>query len=423
MSPSGRRQRKRISISRGMMVRLLLAGLFALGSGWLSIAVSGASQMRYQSPEAALRLQPRDARATATLASQALTPIRGRITPEAARRAGELARRALERDPTVVEAWRTLAIVSTRPGQSETLFRFASSLSRRDVPTQIWLIEDAVRRDDIPGALSHYDAVLRSNLGSHQLLIPVLVNATRERRIVPPLATLLRTEPPWRTPFLSALVEGAPNPDNLAQLMTMLGRPDSPEDVQLMSRSINRLVEQNAFAAASRLYLMLADRSSGGQSLRNGSFDRPNVYPPLDWQLADGAEINAEQRPAPDSGQERRLYLFASTDARGQAARQLIFLAPGSYVLSARSGRTDLPGPAGLSWRINCASAPNSLLLDQPAVPAGPAIRATSAAFRVPPSGCAAQWLTLQVAAGGQPEGNGAWVASVRIEAGGRSGS
>ena len=405
-----------------MIVRLLLAGLFVVCSGWLSIAVSGASRLRYQSPEAALRLQPRDARATATVAAQVLAATRGRVTPEAARRAADLARQALERDPTVVEAWRTLAIVSTRRGQAERLFHFANSLSRRDVPTQIWLIEDAVRRNDIPGALSHYDAALRSNLGSHQLLMPVLVNATGERRIVPSLVALLRTRPPWRAAFLSALAEGAPNPDNLVQLMTMLGRPSSPEEVQLMSRSINRLVERNAFAPALRLYLMLADRPPDGQSLRNGTFDRPNVYPPLDWQLADGAEINAEQRPAPNSGQERRLYIFASTDARGQAARQLIFLAPGSYALSARSGRSDLPGPEGLSWRISCASQPNSLLLDQPAVPAGPAIRTISAEFRVPPSGCASQWLTLQIVAGAQPEGTGAWVASVRIEPANRSG-
>ena len=69
----------------------------------------------------------------------------------------------------MVEAWRTLAIISTRPGQGEALFHFASSLSRRDVPTQLWLIEDAVRKNDIPGALSHYDAALRSSLASQQI--------------------------------------------------------------------------------------------------------------------------------------------------------------------------------------------------------------------------------------------------------------
>ncbi len=401
---------------------MLFAGLFTVCFGWLSIAVSGASQLRYESPEAALRLQPWDARATASVAAQALTATRGRVSRETARRVAELARQALKRDATVVEAWRTLAMVSTRPTQAGALFHFASSLSRRDVPTQLWLIEDSVRRNDIPGALSHYDAALRSSLASHQLLIPVLISATGERRIVPPLAELLRTRPPWRTAFLTALVESAPNPDNLAQLMILLGRPAAPDEGQLMGRSINRLVEQNAFAPALRLYLMLAGRSATGDLLRNGRFDRPNDYPPMDWQLADGADIFAEQRPAPVSGQGQRLYVNASTDARGRAARQLIFLPPGSYALTALSGRADLPAPEGLFWQINCASTPDSPLLDQPAVPTGAAARAIRGEFRVPPAGCAAQWLTLRIVAGDQPGGTEAWVASVRIEAANRSG-
>jgi hypothetical protein len=404
------------------MVRILLGGLFAVCFGWLSIAVSGASLLRYRFPEAALKLQPWDARASAGAASQILTATQGRVTPEVVRRATDLARQALERDPTVVEAWRTLAILSTRPRQAQALFYFANSLSRRDVPTQLWLIEESVRRNDIPGALGHYDAALRSSLASQQILIPVLVGATGERRIVPPLAALLRTRPPWRMAFLNALVAGAPNPDNLVQLLMMLGRPASPEEAQLMVGSIDRLAEQNAFGPALRLYQMLAGRSPAGQLLRNGGFDRPNVYPPLDWELADGADINVEQRPAPGSGQGQSLYIRASTDARGQAARQLIFLAPGSYALSALSGRTDLPGPEGLSWQISCASAPNSPLLDQPAVPAGPAARTIRGEFRVPPSGCAAQWLTLQIVSGDQPGGTEAWVASVRIDPANRSG-
>jgi hypothetical protein len=403
-------------------VRLLLGGLFAVCFGWLSVAVSGASLLRSQFPEAALKLQPWDARASAAAAEQILTATQGRVTPEAARRAGDLARQALARDPTVVEAWRTLAIISTRPGQAEALFHFASSLSRRDVPTQLWLIEDAVRRNDIPGALSHYDAALRSSLSSQQILIPILINATGERNIVPPLAALLRTQPPWRKAFLDGLVAGAPNPDNLVQLLAMLGRPASPEEQQLMGRAFDHLVEQNAFGPALRLYGMLAGRAPADQLLRNGSFDHPNVYPPLDWQLADGSNINVEQRPGQGPGEGQSLYVHASTDARGQAARQLIFLAPGSYALSALSGRTDLPGPEGLSWQISCASAPNSQLLDQPAVPAGPAARTIRGEFRVPPSGCAAQWLTLQIVAGDQPGGTEAWVASVRIEPANRGG-
>jgi hypothetical protein len=313
-------------------------------------------------------------------------------------------------------------MISTSPRQAEALFYFSNSLSRRDVATQLWLIEDSVRRNDIPGALSHYDAALRSSPSSQQLLIPVLVNATSERGIVPPLATILRTRPPWRATYLDALIAGAPSPDNLVQLLMMIGRPTSPEEEQLMARSINRLAEQNAFGPALRLYRRLAGDAPAGQLLRNGGFDRPNVYPPLDWQLGDSGDISAEPRPAQRAGERQSLYVRAATDARGQAARQLMLLSPGSYALSATSGRTGAPGPEGLSWQITCATAPNSQLLDQQATPAGPTAQTVRGEFRVPASGCPAQWVSLQIVAGDQPGGTEAWVASVRIELSNRGG-
>jgi hypothetical protein len=207
----------------------------------------------------------------------------------------------------------------------------------------------------------------------------------------------------------------------MVQLLAMIGGPASPEEEQLMRRSVNQLVEQRAFGAAVRLYLMLARGSSAGQLLRNGQFDRPNVYPPLDWQLTDSADISVDQRPAQRPGEGQRLYVQASTDVRGQVARQLILLPPGSYALSASSGRTDSPAPEGLSWQIMCANESNSPLLDQQAGPVG-AVRTVRAEFRVPPSGCSTQWLALKIVSGDQPGGTEAWVASVRIEpsAGGR---
>lgn len=406
--------------SRGLVIRLFLGLIFAISAGWLSVAISVASLMRNARPDIALRHQPWDARARAKAAENILAGTRGRVTAGTAKQVTELAREVLERDPTVVSAWRTLALLSRRPDQAATLFHFSGSLSRRDLPTQLWLIEESVRRNDIPKALSHYDVALRSSTVSQEILLPILVRATSERAILPPLAALLRTQPPWRITFLDALTSGEANPDNMVQLLTMIGRPANPEEVRLMTRSINRLVEQRNFGQAARLYQMLAGSSVAGQLLRNGRFDRPNVYPPLDWQLADSAEIRADQRPAQRSGERQGLYVYASTDTRGHAARQLLFLAPGTYVLTALSGRTDAPAPERLAWQITCANAASSSLLDRQTGPAGPAARAIESEFHVPSSGCPVQWLALQLFAGNEPQGSEAWVTSVRIEPAGQ---
>jgi hypothetical protein len=99
-----------------------------------------------------------------------------------------------------------------------------------------------------------------------------------------------------------------------------------------------------------------------------------------------------------------------------------MFLAPGTYALSAHAGGTDVPAPEGFSWQITCANGPNGLLLDQQMALAGPAVRTVRSEFRVPPSGCSAQWLALQIASGDQPGGTEAWVASVRIHLADRGG-
>lgn len=407
--------------SRGLAIRLFLGLIFAIGAGWLSVAVSVASLMRNARPDIALGLQPWDARARARAAENILIGTRGRITAGMARQVTELAREALERDPTVVPAWRMLALLSPRPDQAAALFHFAGSLSRRDLPTQLWLIEERVRRNDIPGALSHYDAALRSSTVSHEVLLPILVSATSERSILPHLAALLRTQPPWRKAFLDALTSGAANPDNMVQLLMMIGRPSHPlahsEEVQVMIRSINRLVEQRNFGQAARLYQVLSGSSVAGQLLRNGRFDRPNVYPPLDWQLAESADLSADQRSAQRPGERQGLYVHASTDSRGLVARQLLFLGPGTYVLTALSGRTEAAAPERLAWQIVCADPPGSSLLDQQT---GSAARTIEGAFQVPSNGCPVQWLGLHIVAGNEPEGSEAWITSVQIEPAGQ---
>ncbi|MFV3517295.1 hypothetical protein ACNJD8_22045, partial [Mycobacterium tuberculosis] len=78
-------------------------------------------------------------------------------------RSDRIARQALVQDPTAVAAVATLGInaqLRGDTGPARRIFAYANQLSRRDLRTQLWAIEDAVSRNDIPGVLNNYDIAL-----------------------------------------------------------------------------------------------------------------------------------------------------------------------------------------------------------------------------------------------------------------------
>jgi len=173
----GGRQRRRTRF-RPPWGRIAIAAVAAIGLSWLTVAVSAANALRQVRPDLAHRIMPFDARANAGLAEQASV----RMAQDRAARAtaAGLAREALSRDVTVVAAWRTLGLeleTEGRRGDAERLIRFAERLSRRDLPTQLWLIEANVARNDIEGALAHYNIALRTSQAAADVLFPILVQA------------------------------------------------------------------------------------------------------------------------------------------------------------------------------------------------------------------------------------------------------
>src|SRR5690606_9338570 len=119
-------------------------GLLALV---LAVQVSVAGIYGSARPQSVLLWAPSDADAQAKLASTILsTEPTGAIRDQAIR----LARRSLERSPLNPVAVRSLALAAETGAARDharaiRLFKEAERLSRRDKPTQLWLIENAVR--------------------------------------------------------------------------------------------------------------------------------------------------------------------------------------------------------------------------------------------------------------------------------------
>ncbi len=400
--------------SSGRLLFIAAVVVIALGFSWLTFAVSAANAFRQVRPDLANSIMPLDARAKAGLAERAsVRSIRDRIARAETIR---LAREALARDATLASAWRTLGFgleADGRRAQAGRLITFAERLSRRDLPTQLWLIERSVARNDIAGALAHYDIALRTSQAAADVLFPVLVQATANDGIVTPLAGLLRTDPPWRRAFLMKLSEGAPSSPNVARLLEETGRGRPVEDADILANLIHRMTSEHDFASGWRVYRAWR-QSDPRLTLRNSGFEGQNPAPPFDWRLENGANIQAEQGLVDGSGNGPVLTVRVSSGIVGVAAQQAMMLPPGTYRLAALSGPLPDTDPAGLFWRVICGGRDGAVLAEvrqtstgTPALPAG--------TFRVPAGNCGAQWLQIGVLPRGDSTATGAWVDSVRV--------
>jgi len=407
----------RASFAKLSWKRLVGVVAASLAAAWLTIAVGFAGTTRGVRPDLALSVMPFDARAKVKSAEMQLA--RSRASPAAIARARTLALAALRRDPTLVQAWRLLALAASADGrdpEAARLFHFAERLSRRDLPTQLWLIEENVSRNDIRGALRHYDIALRTSLASPEILFPVLVRASGDSGVVGPLGDLLAADPPWRETFMWQLVADAPNDAHVVRLFERIARRDEPLDPDLSRALLQRLVNREKYPEALRAFALVSGQRVSGAGVRNGDFERTNETPPFDWLLEDGATLRAEQVRSGDR-RGNILNLYAANGNGGAGARQLLMLPPGQYVLSALAGAVESASPARLSWTVICAREGGAALLNAHAEPVEPRARQLRLAFRVP-AGCPAQWLSLNITADFQTESASAWVDSVRIARG-----
>lgn len=307
-------------------------------------------------------------------------------------RARALAEAALVQEPANAAAARTLAmaaLLQDREGDAARLFAIAERLSRRDLPTQLWLIEDRVRRNDVAGALLHYDRALRASPESHALLLPVLVDASAAPGIAPPLARLVARQPYWAKPFAIRLFRDGRSPGAVAAIALALDLdPGVAADVNLLRRAEARLAALNAPALAWRVH----SRMSGGAraAIRNGGFEDVPVQSPFDWSFSTPPPVAA--RAGSVAGHSGLALLVAAESGHGgEAARQLLALEPGAYALGFTSGRLSGDERPRLLVRIRCAGTERDLLA---AEAAGGASRQ---AFTVP-EGCTGQWLSIAVA-------------------------
>ena len=304
---------------------------------------------------------------------------------------------AFRRDPTALRAVTGFAFTAAlRRDQrrADAIFGYAERLSRRDPETQLWLIEHSVRQNDIPGALSHYDKILRTAPAAWPNLFPILIDASSNPPIADALNRMLRTNPIWGHDFLLHLADSTTDARAIYNVSRGLLRPEPERQHEVIVPLLKRLVTlgrpdlgRRAFEAA-----VGADAQSG-TLVRDGEFRNARGLPPFDWDYTDDGQLNPERRPREGAPNAFALYLPASPPQDGQSARQLLRLAPGSYQVRAMIGAVPQDEHQRPYLRVYCAETQERTLLHADFPVAAPAM---AGRFSVP-ANCPNQWLSIWV--------------------------
>ena len=381
----------------------LALACLALAAG---VALKGAAvHLAAADPNAAAPLAPYDARA-AVAAAQAQVAKGAVASPEVRR----LVAQALARDTTLTSAIEIRALQAEAehdPAREARLFALSSEISRRSLPTRLWLIQRSVERGDVARALDDFDIALRTSSAAPDVLFPVLARAASDPALAEPIARVLDRPQDWRLVFLHyAITEAHAGPGVAAVLMRMRDRR-AILDGRVDEALIGELVSEHAFGLARQVRLAFGPPPDG-TLVADPRFADPRQRYPFGWNLVDGGTAGAHR--ARVDGRPGLEYQ-ASPGAGGAVATQILTLPAGDYRLTVTTAKPSSDLMSLPFWTLTCGGDTSRQigLIDQP----GTAGVAAALDFTVP-QGCAGQWLVLTLRPSDEEDLTGS-IASVQV--------
>lgn len=361
------------------------------------VQVTVAGIFRARNPSLVRRIAPFDAPSAAALAYQETTEGG---TPDLSR-ADTLAAKALRRDPTAALAAITRGLIADQRGDhpmARHWFQYADRLSKRNLATQLWFIEELVRAGDVPGVLARYDLALRATPSSSAILFPIMTQASSTPEISHNLNVLLRTQPAWGSGFVSYLIKNSKDSDAVVRITAGVINRDPVNGRDQLTALVDRLVSDGRYDLAWRAYQAFGRNRGSLAAVRDGTFSDMAPVSAFEWTYPDTLSLR------PEHGQESGksvLYLPSNPDQDGEAAKQLVKLSAGTWKLSARIGASVQPLIDAPRLRLSCADMNSATLIDLP-FPQTASASMLVGNFTAPAT-CGFAWLSIAIRQPAEP--------------------
>lgn len=272
------------------------------------------------------------------------------------------------------------------PKQAEATLHLAERLSRRDVLTQLALIETAVNAGQVDTALRHYDHALSIYPDMRTILFPLLANGMAEPDIQRGIVALARRQRPWIAPFFAFAVQSSSAPQAVAATLATLDHgPQALGDARAHEAALaNRLAATGDYALARRVAMRAAGTDAAAidrAGFSAATWGQPTR--PLTWSATEDDSIDAQLQG------DDQLAISVLPGRAGLAIFRMLVRTPGAYRFTAHAAApADLTATGG-RWGILCLQAGGKTgpsLADIP-VAAG---KSTSTALISIPAACAA---------------------------------
>ena len=270
---------------------------------------------------------------------------------------GKLSRQAtsaLQREPLAVSAivfLGTQAQLDGRRERSRRLFAQSAALSRRNLHTQLWAIQDAVERGDIDRALSAYDIAFRTSSVAQTTLFPVLASAVSEPKIRSRLVTRLASEPAWGTAFLAFATRKSTKPLGVVSLLADLDRSSLLVQPADRRELVNLLFDRQGAETAWQYYRSSNQLPECG-TLRHGDFAGPADSPAIfDWNVPEGGVAFVIRD---EGGEGDGVTVDIPPNTSAVLLEQMTRLCPGAYRLEGATDGLTIPRGSDLFWQISC---------------------------------------------------------------------
>lgn len=348
-APAKRRREKRGGLEKG--VRTALAAICVM-AGYASVTHSLGYTMRTGNIDAAHSVSPGDGRLLALLSEK-----RSAATADDAQRRQSqwLARQALIAEPLSVAAVATLGInAALREDEAAAarILTHSDRLSRRDLRTRLWMIENAAAREDTPETLRHYDIALRTSRVAPELLYPVLARAIDDAAIRRELVRTLATKPVWGASFLESIAPGEVGSLSAARLFAEIRRAGLPVPAQASMTLVGSLANAGHRAEAWNYYATLRTGADRRRS-RDPDFAHDGPVSLFDWNVTPGDPALAG---SVQGGDRDGVFDFAAPPGvGGQILQQAQMLPAGSYRLDGVGLNLEQPRGSRPYWSLGCS--------------------------------------------------------------------
>ena len=391
------------SVSRSWS-KFALLGLITLVIAYFAFAAAIAEVAQTSNADLALRFSSNDPVALAVKADQMLAKATNQ-PPKSGALLG-MAQRSLYADPINARAVRLVGIayaLQRNPTRAARLYDLSNQISRRELGSQLLLIEGLVDKGDGVGALKHYDIALRTSTSGQETLFPILFSAIGDPAIRAEASKLIKVNPPWLISFLNFAL---PQNDGLANIADAAaasgGLPADKSLVQYENALLTRLIDTKQFSALQRYSRSV--NGHGAAQLSQIAFRRSQPtdrFQPLAWQLSQENSVSSSMETRRNDG-ATWLSVFAAADNRGMAARKLLLVTGGPHEFSVDQTITETGRDAEIQWQIACAETDTALWTSAGKNALGRQL------IRQPidvPSECNILWINLFAAGGASEQG------------------